>query len=205
MLRGHALAAVRGDRRLFAGLDFALDAGELLYVNGPNGSGKTTLLRMICGLVAPAEGSIRWNGADIRSVGDAYRADMAYLGHLPGVKDELSGLENLRINCRLAGQDPPDAELARALDEMGLGGLEDLPAKVLSQGQRRRVGLARLRLSRAHLWILDEPYVALDRAAVELLQAQIRDHLARGGLAVLTTHQQVEMDTGITRELRLGI
>ncbi len=205
MLRGHALAAVRGDRRLFAGLEFALDAGELLYVNGPNGSGKTTLLRMICGLVAPAEGAILWHGEDIRAVGDAYRADMAYLGHLPGVKDELSGLENLRINCRLAGRDPSGAELARALGEMGLDGLEDLPAKVLSQGQRRRVGLARLLLSRARLWVLDEPYVALDRAAVELLQAQIRGHLARGGLAVLTTHQQVEMDAGTTRELRLGI
>lgn len=205
MLRGHALAAVRGDRRLFAGLEFALDAGELLYVNGPNGSGKTTLLRMICGLVAPAEGAILWHGEDIRAVGDAYRADMAYLGHLPGVKDELSGLENLRINCRLAGRDPSGAELAQALREMGLDGLEDLPAKVLSQGQRRRVGLARLLLSRARLWVLDEPYVALDRAAVELLQAQIRGHLARGGLAVLTTHQQVEMDAGTTRELRLGI
>lgn len=205
MLRGHALAAVRGDRRLFAGLEFALDAGELLYVNGPNGSGKTTLLRMICGLVAPAEGAILWHGEDIRAVGDAYCADMAYLGHLPGVKDELSGLENLRINCRLAGRDPSGAELAQALREMGLDGLEDLPAKVLSQGQRRRVGLARLLLSRARLWVLDEPYVALDRAAVELLQAQIRGHLARGGLAVLTTHQQVEMDAGTTRELRLGI
>lgn len=204
MLRGNALAAVRGDRRLFAGLDFALDAGELLYVNGPNGSGKTTLLRMICGLVAPAEGSIHWNGEDIRSVGDAYRVEMMYLGHLAGVKDELNGLENLRINCRLAGLDPTAAELARALGEIGLGGLEALPAKVLSQGQRRRVSLARLLLSRARLWVLDEPYTALDRAAVELLQGMIRNHLARGGLAVLTTHQQVDIDTGITKELRLG-
>ncbi|MCC6209336.1 MAG: cytochrome c biogenesis heme-transporting ATPase CcmA [Gammaproteobacteria bacterium] len=204
MLRGNALVAVRGDRRLFAGLDFALDAGELLYVNGPNGSGKTTLLRMLCGLVAPAEGAILWNGEDIRSVGDAYRAEMVYFGHLAGVKDELSGVENLRVNCRLAGQDPSDEELTRALGTLGLRGLETLPAKVLSQGQRRRVSLSRLLLSRAHLWILDEPYTALDRSAVELLQGLIRDHLARGGLAVLTTHQQVEIDAGITKELRLG-
>ncbi len=204
MLRGNALAAVRGDRRLFAGLDFALDAGELLYVNGPNGSGKTTLLRMLCGLVAPAEGAILWNGEDIRSVGDAFRAEMVYFGHLAGVKDELSGVENLRVNCRLAGQDPSDEELTRALGTLGLRGLETLPAKVLSQGQRRRVSLSRLLLSRAHLWILDEPYTALDRSAVELLQGLIRDHLARGGLAVLTTHQQVEIDAGITKELRLG-
>jgi len=204
MLRGNALAAVRGDRRLFAGLDFALDAGELLYVNGPNGSGKTTLLRMICGLVAPAEGAISWNGEDIRSVGDAYRAEMVYLGHLSGVKDELSGLENLRVNCRLAGHDPSGAELACALGEMGLGGLDTLPTKVLSQGQKRRVGLARLLLARARLWILDEPYTALDSAAVALLQEIIRNHLERGGLVVLTTHQQVLIDAGVVRQLRLG-
>jgi heme exporter protein A len=204
MLRGSALAAVRGDRRLFAGLEFALDAGELLYVNGPNGSGKTTLLRMICGLVAPAEGTISWNGEDIRSVGDAYRAEVVYLGHLSGVKDELNGLENLRINCRLAGHDPSGTELVRALGAMGLGGLETLPTKVLSQGQKRRVSLARLLLTRAHLWILDEPYTALDSAAVELLQAVIRNHLAQGGLVVLTTHQQVAIDTGTVKQLRLG-
>lgn len=204
MLHGNALAAVRGDRRLFAGLDFALDAGELLYVNGPNGSGKTTLLRMICGLVAPAEGSIHWNGEDIRTAGDAYRAEVVYLGHLSGVKDDLDGLENLRINCRIAGHDPSGTELVRALGEMGLGGLETLPAKVLSQGQRRRVCLARLLLTRAHLWILDEPYVALDSAAVELLQAVIRNHLAQGGLVVLTTHQQVAIDAGAVKQLRLG-
>lgn len=204
MLRGVALAAVRGDRRLFAGLDFALDAGELLYVNGPNGSGKTTLLRMICGLVAPAEGSLSWNGEDIRRVGDAYRAEVVYLGHLSGVKDELNALENLRINCRLAGHGPSGADLLRALETMGLDGIEALPAKVLSQGQRRRVALARLLLTRAHLWILDEPYTALDSAAVELLQAVIRNHLAQGGLVVLTTHQQVAIDTGTVKQLRLG-
>jgi heme exporter protein A len=204
MLQANSLAAVRGDRRLFAGLDFVLGAGELLYVNGPNGSGKTTLLRMICGLVAPAEGAISWNGEDIRSVGDAYRAEVVYLGHLNGVKDELNGLENLRVNCRLAGHDPSATELVRALGEMGLGGLETLPTKVLSQGQKRRVSLARLLLTRAHLWILDEPYTALDSAAVALLQAVIRNHLARGGLVILTTHQQVAIDTGSVKQLRLG-
>ena len=195
---------MRGDRRLFAGLDFVLDAGELLYVNGPNGSGKTTLLRMICGLVAPAEGTISWNGEDFRSVGDAYRAEVVYLGHYSGVKDDLNGLENLRINCRLAGDNPSGTELVRALGEMGLGGLETLPTKVLSQGQKRRVSLARLLLTRAHLWILDEPYTALDSAAVELLQKVIRNHLAQGGLVVLTTHQQVAIDAGTIKQMRLG-
>jgi heme exporter protein A len=204
MLRGEALAAVRGDRRLFGGLDFALDAGELLYVNGPNGSGKTTLLRMICGLVIPAEGTLFWNGVDIRAAGDDYRAEVLYLGHLSGVKDDLNGLENLRINCRLAGYDPAGTELLRALGEMGLAGLETLPAKVLSQGQRRRVGLARLLLTRARLWILDEPYTALDSAAVGLLQAVIRRHLAQGGLVILTTHQQVAIETATIKQLVLG-
>jgi heme exporter protein A len=204
MLRGNGLAAVRGDRRLFAGLDFVLGAGDLMYVNGPNGSGKTTLLRMICGLVAPAEGTISWNAEDIRSVGDAYRAEVVYLGHLNGVKDELNGLENLRVNCRLAGHEPSGTELVRALREMGLGGLETLPTKVLSQGQKRRVSLARLLLTRAHLWILDEPYTALDSAAVALLQAVIRNHLAQGGLVILTTHQQVAIDAGSVKHLRLG-
>ena len=204
MLRGSALAAVRGDRRLFSGLEFALEAGELLYVNGPNGSGKTTLLRMICGLVTPAEGVISWNGEDIRSVADAYRAEVVYLGHLNGVKDDLNALENLRINCRLAGHEPSAAELVRALGEIGLGGLETLPARVLSQGQKRRVALARLLLTRAHLWVLDEPYTALDSAAVGLLQAVLRNHLAQGGLVILTTHQQVSIDTGTIRQLKLG-
>ena len=205
MLRGSALAAVRGDRRLFAGLEFALEAGELLYVNGPNGSGKTTLLRMICGLVSPAEGVISWNGEDIRSVTDAYRAEVVYLGHLNGVKDDLNALENLRINCRLAGYEPSAAELVRALGEIGLGGIETLPTKVLSQGQKRRVALARLLLTRAHLWVLDEPYTALDSAAVGLLQDVLRNHLAQGGLVILTTHQQVSIDTGVIRQLRLGV
>ena len=204
MLRGSALAAVRGDRRLFAGLEFALEAGELLYVTGPTGSGKTTLLRMICGLVSPAEGVISWNGEDIRSVTDAYRAEAAYPGPRNGVKDDLNALENLRINCRPAGYEPSAAELVRALGKIGLGGIETLPTKVLSQGQKRRVALARLLLTRAHLWVLDEPYTALDSAAVGLLQDVLRNHLAQGGLVILTTHQQVSIDTGVIRQLRLG-
>lgn len=204
MLRGAALAAVRGDRRLFADLSFDLGTGELLYVNGPNGSGKTTLLRMICGLVMPAEGAVLWGGEDIRSLGETFRADLLYCGHHNALKDDLSGLENLSISSRLGGRPVQAAEALAALERMGLRGLEDLPAKVLSQGQKRRVNLARLLLTRSRLWVLDEPFTALDSGAIELLQATIRAHLDRAGLVVLTTHQQVSIDAATVKQIRMG-
>lgn len=204
MLRAADLAAVRGDRRLFQDLGFSLEPGELLYVNGPNGSGKTTLLRMLCGLVTPSEGSISWQGADIGTLGDAYRAALVYLGHQNAIKEELTALENLRIGSRLAGVSVSEDEASEALGRMGLHGLEELPTQVLSQGQKRRVGLARLLLTRAPLWVLDEPFNALDAAAVELLQAVLREHLGRDGVVVLTTHQQVAIDTPSVKQIGLG-
>jgi heme exporter protein A len=204
MLQGESLAAIRGDRSLFAELDLALASGELLYVNGPNGSGKTTLLRMLCGLVLPAAGKVRWEGLDIHALGDAFRAELVYCGHHNAIKDDLSGLENLRISGCLAGLETSEAEALDALARMGLQGYEDLPSRVLSQGQKRRVGLARLLLTRARLWVLDEPFTALDSAAVELLQQTIRGHLDRGGLVVLTTHQQVAIDAATVKQIRMG-
>lgn len=204
MLRGEALAAIRGDRRLFADLDFDLQAGELLYVAGPNGSGKTTLLRMICGLVTPADGRVLWRGEDIHALGDEFRADLLYCGHLGALKDDLSALENLRFSCRLGGRPVSEGEAATALERIGLEGREDLPAKVLSQGQKRRVSLARLLLSQARLWVLDEPFTALDVGAIELLRKTIRAHLESGGLLVLTTHQQVEIDAAAVKRLEMG-
>lgn len=204
MLQGAALAAVRGDRSLFSGLDFTLQAGELLYVNGPNGSGKTTLLRMICGLVLPADGRVLWDGEDIRVLGELFRAELLYSGHHHALKDDLSGLENLRISSRLGGYPAGEEEALAALARMGLADLEDLPSKVLSQGQKRRVGLARLLLSKARLWVLDEPFTALDSGAVELLQTAIRTHLDRNGLVVLTTHQQVSIDAAAVKQIRMG-
>ncbi len=204
MLNGAALAAVRGDRSLFSGLDFELRAGELLYVNGPNGSGKTTLLRMICGLALPADGRVLWGGEDIRALGELFRAELLYCGHHHALKDDLSGLENLHIGSRLGGYPAGEEEVLAALARMGLTGLEDLPAKVLSQGQKRRVGLARLLLSKARLWVLDEPFTALDSGAVELLQSAIRTHLERDGLVVLTTHQQVSIGAAVMKQIRMG-
>jgi heme exporter protein A len=205
MLRGEDLAAIRGDRRLFSGLGFELGPGELLYVSGPNGSGKTTLLRMLCGLVLPADGRIRWDGRDIHALGDGYRQALLYCGHHDAVKDDLSALENLRVAVRLAGRRLDGAQTFAALDRLGLGEVAELPARLLSRGQRRRLGLARLGLTGARLWVLDEPFTALDVQAVETLRQALGRHLAGGGLAVLTTHQSVNVEAATVREVAMAV
>jgi len=196
MLSATDLACSRGERRLFAGLTFALDAGEWLHVRGDNGSGKTTLLRTLAG-VAPADaGGVRWRGADIRSAGEAYRRSMLYLGHQAALKDDLTPRENLRLGLAIDGFDADDAALGQALGSAGLDGREDLAVRHLSAGQKRRVLLARLLLRPADLWVLDEPFNALDSAATALLGALLEDHLAGGGVAVLTSHQPVPLRGG---------
>ena len=204
MLQVHNLSCMRGDRQLFTGLDIALDGGELLYVHGHNGSGKTTLLRTLCGLIRPEEGDIRWRGEDIRELREDFARDLLYLGHKNGIKGDLTAVENLRVSSVLDGFPMSEQQAWEALGRIGLDGHEDLETKVLSQGQQRRVALARLLLSRAPLWILDEPFVALDKAAVALLQDVIRDHVDAGGLAVLTTHQEVPLTAGTAKQLKLG-
>lgn len=205
MLEVSNLECVRGDRRLFAGMNFSLQPGELLHVHGANGSGKTSLLRMVCGLTAPAEGEIRWNGENIRSLREEYFKDVTYLGHLGGIKEDLTALENLRISAELAGVDAPEDKVVAALGKLGLGGREDLPAKVLSQGQKRRVALARLLLCNTRLWILDEPFTALDVAAVGVVQDLLSQHLHNGGMVILTTHQEVDIPAGTVRRIHLGL
>ena len=204
MLQAVSLAAVRGDRQLFSALDFSLEAGELLYVSGPNGSGKTTLLRMLCGLVVPAAGEIRWYGEAIRDLGDVFRRELVYLGHASGIKDDLSALENLATAVRLSGREAGHEEVRAALARLGLTGCEDLPVGVLSQGQRRRVALARLLLMRTALWILDEPFTALDTAAVEVIRTMINEQLHRRGVVVLTTHQPVGFEAAAVKQIRMG-
>ena len=204
MLEVQDLSCVRGDRRLFSGVEFSLDRGELLYVHGHNGSGKTTLLRTLCGLILPDCGEVRWNGQAIRSMREEFTKDVLFLGHKNGIKGELTGVENLRISSALDGFAVSEAVAWDALERIGLDGHEDLEAKVLSQGQQRRVALARLMVNEASLWILDEPFIALDMTAVDLLQGVIRSHVDKGGLVVLTTHQEVPLTAGQVKRLKLG-
>lgn len=204
MLEGKNLACVRGERTLFSRLDFSLDEGEALLVQGANGSGKTSLLRMVCGLLAPAGGEILWRGAPIGRERAVYHGEMAYFGHMPAVKDELSAVENLDIACRLAGRPVAIDKLEDALAHLGLAHCLDFPVKFLSQGQRRRVALARLMLAKATLWVLDEPLTALDHAALQLVQELIGTHLQAGGMALLTTHQPLVLDGVTPKTLRLS-
>jgi heme exporter protein A len=161
-------------------------------------------LRAICGLIAPTEGEVRWNGRNIRQQRDAFAADVVYIGHKNGIKDDLTCAENLCVACKLDGISITEQEAWQALETIGLRGYEDLPTRVLSQGQKRRVSLARLLVNKSPLWVLDEPFTALDMAAVKLLQSVIRDHTAAGGMVLLTTHQEVELTTGQVKRLQLG-
>ena len=199
------LECVRGQRCLFRSLSFRVSAGEMLWVQGRNGSGKTSLLRLLCGLLRPEAGTVRWNGDDVRATREQYHADLLYAGHAPAVKDDLSGAENLHFGMAQAGVAVAHEAIDAALAAGGLSGRESLPARVLSQGQRRRVALARLALSsQKALWILDEPFTALDSEAVQLVQTQMTAHARRGGLVVFTSHQTVELAGIAIERLQLG-
>lgn len=204
MLEADNLTCVRGDRPLFAGVGFRLAEGELLWLQGRNGAGKTSLLRMLLGLLPPESGEIRWRGQGIRQLGEDYRSELCYLGHLNAIKEELTPLENLLAAAHLADEALDEEDALDALAQVGLTGREDLACKYLSQGQKRRVALARLVRDKRPLWVLDEPFVALDVAAVDWLAGLIGGHLQRGGLTVMTTHQAVDLPAGQVRELRLG-
>lgn len=203
MLEVRDLEVMRGDHRLFSNLGFSLQGGELLRLRGSNGSGKTSLLRTVCGLLEPSEGEVLWNGESIRSQRDEFNRSLTYLGHHNGIKAELTGFENLRLSNSLNGNDVSEDQIYDALGEIGLGGREDLPTQVLSQGQKRRVALARLLLSEADLWVLDEPFTALDVGAVEMLSQLISRHLQKGRMVVFTTHQEVAIRAGEAREIDL--
>ena len=194
MLEGRQLECTRGERRLFSDLSFKLDRGQLLRVAGANGSGKTSLLRIMCGLVAPSRGELRWQGQSIRAEREEYSRNLVFIGHLNALKDDLTALENLQVAAALAGLSADAERMLAGLDRFGIVHCAELPAKVLSQGQRRRVALARLALSATvPLWILDEPFSALDVGAVVELERLLASHLASGGMVVLTTHQEVDV------------
>ncbi|HLW05502.1 MAG TPA: cytochrome c biogenesis heme-transporting ATPase CcmA [Azoarcus sp.] len=192
MLTATNLACLKGDRLLFRDLDLALTPGRMVRVVGANGAGKTSLLRILCGLALPEYGTVEWDGRNICANRDVFHADLLYLGHLPALDDLLTPLENLRFALACGGEQASDVACIEALERIGLGAQLDLPARVLSQGQRRRVSLARLFLSASRpLWVLDEPFTALDVAAVAELVQTLEAHCARGGYVVLTTHQDV--------------
>lgn len=195
MLEANDLACLKGDRLLFRGLDLRVVPGEMLRVAGPNGVGKTSLLRILCGLALQEYGEVRWKGADTRRDRESFHRELLYLGHAPALNDLLTPLENLRFTCRASGDDVSEGACIEALGRIGLAEQIDLPARVLSQGQRRRVGLARLFLSSVRaLWVLDEPFTALDVRAVADLAAVLSAHCAAGGTVILTTHQDAPFD-----------
>ncbi len=197
-----ALAAQRGDRPLFAGLDLMLTAGDGLWVRGHNGVGKTTLLRLLAGLSQPLHGEVTWRGRSLRDALEEWPGDLLYIGHRHGHKEILSCLENLTFQLALIGAPHDEPHCLAALDAVGLGHLADLPVRSLSQGQQRRLALARLFAGHATLWILDEPFTALDRHACRWVEARLDEHLARGGVAVVTSHQPLAT-TRTLRELDL--
>ncbi|MDD5390723.1 MAG: cytochrome c biogenesis heme-transporting ATPase CcmA [Gallionellaceae bacterium] len=204
LLSVHDLACARGDRLLFKGMNFALNSGELLLVQGGNGQGKTSLLRLLTGLSSPEEGEVRWRGEPIRGQREAYHAEMVYLGHANGVKDDLNPVENLRFADGLQGRAFDEARAIVTLERLGLSRCLDLPCRVLSFGQRRRVALSALLLAGAILWILDEPLTGLDIHAVALMEGLIRDHLSAGGMVVATTHQALNLEGVIVQRLLVG-
>lgn len=195
MLELRGVACVRGGRTLFDQLDCRVAAGRLLRVRGVNGAGKTSLLRMVCGLLPAAEGQVLWRGQAIRDLAEQFGRELVYLGHAAALKDDLSALENLQAACLLGGLVVSREQAQQALTQAGLPGRWRTPARQLSQGQRRRVALARLVLSSAApLWVLDEPFNALDTAASDWLSGLLQGHLAQGGVVVLTSHQDVALD-----------
>jgi heme exporter protein A len=205
MLEAVDLECVRGSRTLFTGLNFSVHSGELLRIAGVNGSGKTSLLRILCGLLMPAAGEVKWKGSNIRHLREDYCRELLYVGHASAVKDDLTPVENLLVAGSLSGIRIGEGQAIDALRRLGLAGYEASPVKVLSQGQRRRVVLARLILgTSARLWIVDEPFTALDVNAVEEVRTLIGGHLAQGGAVVLTTHQEVEIEAAVKQRVVLG-
>lgn len=203
-LTAHGLCCVRDDRRLFEGVGFALPPGEAVEIEGTNGSGKTTLLRAICGLIMPDAGSIHWQGHDVVTDPEPLRRALTYVGHAIGAKRDLTPRENLEAALALAGAGTQGDACGKALERVGLSGCADTPLRRLSAGQVRRVALARLLLRSNPLWVLDEPFSALDRGGKALLEELIIEHCSKGGMVLLTTHQPADLGSVPLQAIVLG-
>ncbi|WP_241612798.1 cytochrome c biogenesis heme-transporting ATPase CcmA [Rosenbergiella epipactidis] len=200
MLQALNLSCYRDERVLFKDLTFRLSAGEIMQIEGENGAGKTTLLRLLTGLSRPEEGSILWKDCSIGKPCEEWPQQMIYLAHLPGIKQVLTAYENLRFYHPNVTREA----IYQALEEVELTGYEDTPVANFSAGQQRRVALARLWLTDATLWILDEPLTAIDKWGVKKLNEKFTEHLAQQGIIVLTTHQDLPASTQPIRKLRLS-
>ncbi|HAM9849018.1 TPA: cytochrome c biogenesis heme-transporting ATPase CcmA [Escherichia coli] len=199
MLEARELLCERDERTLFSGLSFTLNAGEWVQITGSNGAGKTTLLRLLTGLSRPDAGEVLWQGQPLHQVRDSYHQNLLWIGHQPGIKTRLTALENLHFYHR----DGDTAQCLEALAQAGLAGFEDIPVNQLSAGQQRRVALARLWLTRATLWILDEPFTAIDVNGVDRLTQRMAQHTKQGGIVILTTHQPLNVAESKIRRISL--
>jgi len=203
MLKAQQLCCVRNDIELFRDLSFELQAGEILQVEGVNGSGKTSLLRIMCGLTMPAEGAVLWQDSPIESCRIDYYADMTYVGHNSGLKSNLTCEENLQV-ASISNHFHDDFDIEAAMEKMEIDDLIDEYAGKLSAGQQRRVAMTRLLLSKAKLWILDEPFTALDLHSRQRMEQLLDQHCNNGGMAILTTHHELNVPNTTVNILRIA-
>ncbi|QBQ56334.1 cytochrome c biogenesis heme-transporting ATPase CcmA [Nitrosococcus wardiae] len=197
-LQVEELTCRRGERLLFENMSFTVKAGDVLEVSGHNGSGKTSLLRLLCGLLIPEKGTLLWRGQPINKIKPLYHSELAYVGHTDAIKGDLTARENLIIAGALngGGIDPE-----QALERVDLSRIRELPGRFLSAGQRRRLALARLLVNRARLWLLDEPFTALDKVAIRTIATLLEEHAAAGGMAVFTSHHAINIAHARTLEI----
>lgn len=203
LLSAHNLTCIRENRLLFEQLSFTVASGDIIQIAGPNGAGKTSLLRLLAGLSRPYEGQIEFDGQDINKASDHYHQQLLYLGHTPGVKAELSAEENLSFNLAMHGMRHEQKVTEHALTQVNLLGFEDALASHLSAGQHRRIALARLWETNAKVWILDEPFTAIDKQGVKKLEQLFVKHAQNGGCVILTTHQELSLAPSSYRQIHL--